>query len=101
MGHSIAACLLSAGHPVVAVTRSLERHRGTRRHVSALLRQMRREGLLRRDPGPLLHLFRISTDFADLADCEIVIESIIEDLETKQQTYRAVEAVVSPQTIIG
>src|ERR1019366_1571932 len=31
----------------------------------------------------------------------IVIESIVENIETKQQTYRQVEEVVSPRAIIG
>jgi 3-hydroxybutyryl-CoA dehydrogenase len=101
MGHSIAACLLSAGHRVTAVTRSAEKHRGTRAHVLALLRQMRREGLLRRDPKKLIERLRISESYADLAGCGIVIESIIEDLETKRRAYREVEEAVGVQTVIG
>ncbi|HSB16323.1 MAG TPA: 3-hydroxyacyl-CoA dehydrogenase family protein [Bryobacteraceae bacterium] len=101
MGHSIIACLLSAGHPVVGVTRSLTRHRGTRRHVLALLRQMKREGLLKREPGALIGGLTLSEDYEDLARCGIVIESIIEDIETKKQAYRAVEEAVPADTIIG
>jgi 3-hydroxybutyryl-CoA dehydrogenase len=40
MGMSITACLLAAGHPVTAVTRSLAKHKHARRHIWALLRQM-------------------------------------------------------------
>ncbi len=101
MGHSIAACLLAAGHPVIAITRSLEQHRGTRRHVLDLLRRMKREGLLRRGAESLIGKLEISEDYQDLGDCGIVIESIIEDLETKQRTFGAIEQAVSPRTIIG
>jgi len=101
MGHSIAACLLSAGHQVVGVTRSLAKHRGTRRHILDLLRQMKREGLLKRNPEALMERFQISEDYGDLSGCGIVVESIIEDLETKRRTYDAVEQVVSPRTILG
>jgi len=101
MGHSIIACLLSAGHPVAGVTRSLAKHKGTRRHVLDLLRQMRREGLLRRDPAALIRRLTLSEDYGDLARCGIVIESIIEDIETKKEAYRAVEAAVPKDTIIG
>ena len=45
MGNSIVACLLAAGHPVVGVTRSLSKHRNTRRHLQSLLREMRHERL--------------------------------------------------------
>ena len=101
MGHSIIACLLCSGHPVVGVTRSLARHRGTRRHVLELLREMRQEHLLKRDPDTLIRKLRLTEDYRDLAGCGIVIESIIEDIETKKQAYRAVEEAVPPDTIIG
>lgn len=101
MGHSIIACLLAAGHTVVGLSRDLSRHRGTRRHILNLLREMKREGLLKRDPGALAGRLDLSEDFRDLAGCGIVIESIIEDLETKKQTYRQVEEIVASHTIIG
>lgn len=101
MGHSIAACLLAAGHSVTAVTRSLDKQRATRRHISALLRQMKRERLLKRSPEKLMEELRICADYRALAGCHIVIESIIEDLEAKQQAYREIEQVVSPRTLIG
>jgi 3-hydroxybutyryl-CoA dehydrogenase len=101
MGHSIVACLLAAGHEVVGVTRSVDSHPGTRRHILALLRQMKREGLLKRSPEALIQKLRISEDYRDLAECGIVIESIIEEIEAKRETYRQVEEVVSRRTIIG
>ncbi len=101
MGHSIVACLLSAGHEVIAVTRDLPRHRATRARVLQLLNQMKREGLLKGKPEILVDRLSLSNDCGDLAGCDIVIESITEDLETKRQVYRAVEQAVSRRTIIG
>jgi 3-hydroxybutyryl-CoA dehydrogenase len=101
MGHSIIACLLSAGHSVVGVTRSLAKHKGTRRHVLELLREMRREGLLKRDPHKLIRQLTLSETYSDLVSCGIVIESIIEDIETKKKAYCAAEEVISPDAIIG
>jgi 3-hydroxybutyryl-CoA dehydrogenase len=62
---------------------------------------MKRQGLLRRNPSRLLRKLTLSESIADLSGCEIVIESIIEDLGAKKETYRAVEGVVSRHTIIG
>lgn len=101
MSHSIIACLLAAGHRVTAVTRSLARHRDSRRRIGQMLAQMKREGLLRREPPKLMERLSISEDFGGLAGCGIVVESIIEQTETKQQTYRAVEEVVARDAIIG
>jgi 3-hydroxybutyryl-CoA dehydrogenase len=101
MGHSIIACLLAAGHPVIALTRKLARHRGTRRRIFTLLREMRRERLLDGDPARLLSRLTVSEEVGDLSGCTIVIESIVEDLAVKRRTYRALEAVVPRSTIIG
>jgi 3-hydroxybutyryl-CoA dehydrogenase len=101
MGRSIIACLLAAGHPVVALTRKLARHRGTRRRIFTLLREMQREHLLDGDPARLLTRLTLSEDVGSISRCAIVIESIIEDLAVKRGTYRAVEAVVPRRTIIG
>jgi 3-hydroxybutyryl-CoA dehydrogenase len=62
---------------------------------------MKREGLLRRAPTLLIGNLTLSEDFRDLAACGIVIESILEDIGTKRQAYRAVEEVVASETIIG
>jgi len=101
MGHSIIACLLAAGHRVTGISRSLARHRNTRRHVLDLLREMRREGLLKRDPKTLIPNLTLSEDYAELAGCGIVIESILEDISVKKDAYRRAEEVIAPDAIIG
>jgi len=101
MGRSIIACLLSAGHSVVGVTRSMVRHRGTRQQVLALLREMKKERLTNRDPVAMMDRLSFSEDFGALAGCGIVIESVTEDLETKKRTYRVVEEMISAEAIIG
>ena len=101
MGHSIIACLLAAGHPVIGLTRKLARHRGTRRRIFTLLREMQRERLLNADPARLMSGLTLSEDVGALSRCSIVIESIIEDLAVKRDTYRAVEAVIPRRAIIG
>ena len=41
-----------------------------------------------------------TTSTADLKDCDIVIEAIIENLDDKRAIYQAVEGVVRPDTIL-
>ena len=101
MGNSIIACLLAAGHPVVGVTRSLSKRRNTRRHLQSILRQMKQEKLLSSDPAQVLEKLRITEDFADLRECQVVIETVLEDLQVKYEVFRKIEAAVAPETIIG
>jgi 3-hydroxybutyryl-CoA dehydrogenase len=42
-----------------------------------------------------------TTAFEDLADCDIIIEAIIENLEEKQNTYRKLDAICRPETIFA
>ncbi len=101
MGTSIVACLLAVGHPVVGVTRSLSRRRNTRRRLLHLLRGMKRQKLLSRDPGKVVKNFRLSEDYSALSNCQLVIESVAEEPAMKQEVFRKIEAVVSPEAIIG
>jgi 3-hydroxybutyryl-CoA dehydrogenase len=42
-----------------------------------------------------------TTSFADLADCDIVIEAIIENLEEKRKTFRQLDTTCKPDTIFA
>jgi 3-hydroxybutyryl-CoA dehydrogenase len=44
---------------------------------------------------------RGTTALEDLADCDIIIEAIIENLETKRDTYRQLDAICKPETIFA
>jgi 3-hydroxybutyryl-CoA dehydrogenase len=42
-----------------------------------------------------------TTSFDDFADCDIVIEAIIENLDEKHKTYRQLDAICKPETIFA
>ena len=42
-----------------------------------------------------------TTSYADLKDCDLVIEAIIENVEAKRQAYAQVEAHVGPHCLIA
>jgi 3-hydroxybutyryl-CoA dehydrogenase len=42
-----------------------------------------------------------TTDFADLKDCDIIIEAIIENLDAKRDTYHQLDAICKPETIFA
>jgi 3-hydroxybutyryl-CoA dehydrogenase len=44
---------------------------------------------------------RATTDLTDLSECELVIETVVEDLAVKMELFRALDAVVGPKTIIA
>ena len=42
-----------------------------------------------------------TTSFEDLSDCDIIIEAIIENLETKRETYLRLDELCKPETIFA
>ena len=42
-----------------------------------------------------------TTSFADLADCDIIIEAIIENIQEKRKTYAELDALCKPETIFA
>ena len=42
-----------------------------------------------------------TTSFEDLADCDIIIEAIIENLEEKKSTYQQLDSLCKPETIFA
>jgi 3-hydroxybutyryl-CoA dehydrogenase len=42
-----------------------------------------------------------TTTFEDLADCDIIIEAIVENLEAKRDTYNQLDALCKPETIFA
>ena len=42
-----------------------------------------------------------TTEFAHLADCDIIVEAIIENLDTKRDTYRQLDELCKPETIFA
>lgn len=42
-----------------------------------------------------------TTELADLADCDIIVEAIIENLDTKRHTYKQLDELCKPDTIFA
>jgi 3-hydroxybutyryl-CoA dehydrogenase len=42
-----------------------------------------------------------TTELADLADCDLVIEAVVEELEAKRELFRELEDVVAPDAVLA
>src|SRR5262245_59698595 len=60
-----------------------------------------KETLTAQQRSETLGRLKTTTSFDDLADCDIVIEAITENLETKRETFAAVDRTVKPAAIFA
>lgn len=101
MGRSIVACLLAAGHKVIGIDNDPASSTAILERVHVLLEEMETEGLLRQSIASLMERFHVSRDIANVASCDLVVESVTEDLALKRSIFREVEPVVAPAAIIA
>lgn len=78
-----------------AASQSIERIAGglTRQVDKGKLDPSARDGILAN--------IRVVTELAGLGDCDIVIESVVEDLDIKLQLFRALDGVTKPSAILA
>jgi len=101
MGSSIVTCILAAGHEVTALTKNIERSDEARKRITNFLVQLQEEKMLKDDPGKILKNLTITDDYSLFTNHEIVIESIIENVDEKKQVFQQLEGILSSTAVIG
>ena len=102
MGAGIAEVFARHGFSVIGVEQNdegLERGRAHLQHSTD--RAVKREKLSEAEQADLLGRITFTTDLADLAGADVVVEAVVESLETKKAIFRALEGVVSEDTILA
>jgi 3-hydroxybutyryl-CoA dehydrogenase len=101
MGRSIAACLLAAGHRVTGITNDMDASSLAPKRIEDLLEEMREEKLLTGSAKEAVRNFQMTSDLFEIKDCDLVFESVTEDLALKREIVQSVERVVSPSCIFA
>ncbi|MDQ3572931.1 MAG: 3-hydroxybutyryl-CoA dehydrogenase [Actinomycetota bacterium] len=95
MGHGIAQVCAQSGWDVVVREVSQERLDAGLAKISKQLDRAVSKGKLdQENADAVLARIRPTTDYADLADCDLVIEAITEDLDEKLAMWRELDGVV-------
>ncbi len=102
MGSGIAEVAARAGFPVVVREVSDQLLSGGLARVDrSMARGVERGKLTAPDRDAARGRIRGTTRLADLADCDIVLEAIIENMEEKKTLYRELDAACPPATIFA
>lgn len=102
MGSGIAQVAASAGFETVVREVSDELIQKGFGGIEKSLAKFVEKGTITADQqGEIRGRLQGTTTFDDLADCDIVIEAIIENIGEKQHTYRELDAICKPETIFA
>lgn len=102
MGSGIAQVSAAAGYLVTVreVTAELA-ERGIDTIARQLARAVEKGKISRTDRDEVLSRITPTTELSALADCQLVIEAVVEDLEVKNGLWRELEEICSPDTIFA
>lgn len=102
MGSGIAECAAKNGFEVVLRSRRQETaDRMVGGLDKSLAKQVDRGKLTAEDRDATLGRVTATAKLEDLSDCDLVIESIVEDLDTKKDLFRELDSVVQPNAILA
>jgi 3-hydroxyacyl-CoA dehydrogenase len=102
MGGGIAMCFANAGIPVHIIDQDEE---NLKRGVSVIEKNydfmVNRGRLSAEQKDAVFGLVSSSLDYADISDCDIVIEAVYENLELKHDIFKTLDEIVKPDAILA
>lgn len=102
MGSGVAEVAASTGASVVVRARTIARADAVLVAVDeSLARQVERGKRDVEEAAAVRQRIKVTTDLSDLAACDFVIETVVEDLAIKMETFRALDAVLGEKAIIA
>ena len=102
MAMDIAQVCAQAGIDVVVRGRSDEKLKSAAGRIEkATSRLVEKERMTAEDKAALIGRIKYTTDLADVADSDLVLESIAEDIETKVDMFKALDGICKEGAIIA
>jgi 3-hydroxybutyryl-CoA dehydrogenase len=102
MGQSIAEMLAAKGLDVHLVEKTPEKLQQAKEMIEQSLdRQMERWAITGAEKKLTLNRIHMETSLQHLADCELVIETISEDLDSKMDVIQQLDRIVPPDTVLA
>lgn len=102
MGAGIAECAALNGHEVVLRSRT---QNSAAAMVAALekslAKQVERSKLSEEDRAATLDRVTATSNLEELAQCDLVIESVVEDLEVKKHLFNQLDRICRPEAILA
>ncbi|NOX18719.1 MAG: NAD(P)-binding domain-containing protein [Chlorobi bacterium] len=101
MGQGIAQSVSAAGIDVLIIEKDDEHlERAKTELTESMEREIARWGMTESEKKVILSRIDWSVEIMDVAECDLIIESVTEDFRLKQLIFRTLDEIASPETII-
>jgi 3-hydroxybutyryl-CoA dehydrogenase len=102
MARGIAEVTAAAGHPTVLVARSAEKADAAVHAVAdSLTRAVRRGRITPEAKSAALSRLEGAADLAALADCDLVVEAVAEELDVKRPLFQSLGRICAPGAVLA
>jgi len=100
MGSGIAQVAAVAGHPVAILDTNPVALEKSKANLTSVLNKLQEKGKIA-DATEVLNRFSFVTDMNAFADCGLVIEAIVENLDVKKKVFADLEKIVKDDCILA
>jgi 3-hydroxybutyryl-CoA dehydrogenase len=102
MGAGIAQVSVQSGHETVGREVSDELNERARATIDRYLsRAVEKERMSQTDKDAALGRLSLTTSLEDLADCDLVVEAIVEELDAKRELFADLERICRPDSVLA
>jgi 3-hydroxybutyryl-CoA dehydrogenase len=102
MGAGIAQLAIEAGFETVGREISLELAEKARDRIAHFLTRKVEKGQLEQaERDAAVGRLSLTTEVSDLADCDLIVEAIVEELEPKQELFAELDRITAPDAILA
>lgn len=102
MGAGLAEVCARAGYQVVVRSRTIESAEAVLARIgTGFDRQVTKARMTADERDAILSRIRVTTQLSELANCDLVMESVVEDLLTKKALFAELDRVVKPGAILA
>ena len=100
MGAEIALCFTKAGYPTVLNDIKIEfAENGVKKQETAMNKSIAKGKMTEEEKTKALSLIQPTADYADLADCDLIIEAALENLDIKLNIFKELDKICKTETI--
>ncbi len=101
MGQGIAQTISAAGIDVLIIEKDEEHlERAKKELAESMNHEIARWGMTESEKKVILSRIDWSIEIMDVAECDLIIESVTEDFRLKQLIFRTLDEIAGPETII-